>query len=380
MKKITNLLFIVSFLCCLCLSGCANNQENKDVSISNHNQEITTNSQNTIELQTDNSDSIMKIHYIDIGQGDSTLIECDEHYALIDAGDNDKGSELATYLHYLGINNLDLVIGTHPDSDHIGGLDVIIYQFNCHNVWLSNYQSNTRTYEDVINTCFNKNYTIQYPTSMEAFQLGTATIKVLSNTAMDSSNNSSMVLLIEHQGNKFLFTGDSEVEKENMLLNQMQDVDVYHVGHHGSKTSSSDAFLDKIMPEYAVISCGEGNDYGHPHSSTLNKLREKNIAMYRTDDQGTIILTSNKDGFYFNTSPSENWTPGECEQSSEIISETSSELISTVDQIIGNINSKKYHTTNCGSLPQEQNRIYFSSEEEAVAAEYILCRNCASQN
>lgn len=260
-------------------------------------------------------ESILEVHYIDVGQGDATLILSDGHAMLIDAGDNHKGTAVQDYLNYVGVESLDYVIGTHPDSDHIGGLDVVLYKFDCQTVILPDFKKDTRTYDDVIQTMKQKNYKITYPKVGDQYALGESvfTIVAPNGTYGSNGNNYSVGILLEHGANRFLFTGDAEEKSEQDMLENGIDLraDVLKAAHHGSDTANTEEFLDAVKPEYVVISCGEGNTYGHPHAETLNNLRARGIKVFRTDEQGTIVATSDGKTITFNAAPSESWKAGE---------------------------------------------------------------------
>lgn len=250
----------------------------------------------------------IEIHFIDVGQGDATLIKCDGQTLLIDAGENDKGSQVWSYLKSQNVDKLDYVIGTHPDSDHIGGMDVIIYKFDCANVFMSPFKKDTRTYEDVINAAKSKNNKITYPKTGDTYKLGGATFTIVApNGEYEDANNSSIGIYLKYGERSYLFTGDAEYEAEEDILESGLniDADVYKAGHHGSRTSSSDEFLEKVTPKYVVVSCGEDNSYGHPHAAILNYCRIEKIPLYRTDKQGTIVLKSDGEKIEWNMAPSE---------------------------------------------------------------------------
>lgn len=250
----------------------------------------------------------IEVHYIDVGQGDATLIKCGDKTMLIDAGENDKGSQVWSYLKSQNITKLDYVIGTHPDSDHIGGLDVIIYKFDCENVFMSSYKKDTKTYDDVIQAAKSKNYKIKNPKPGEKYQLGDATFTIVApNDKYDDANNASIAIYLEHGEVSYLFTGDAEYEAElDIIENGLNiDADVYKAGHHGSRTSSCDELLEKVTPKYVVVSCGEDNSYGHPHAAILNYCRINKIPLYRTDKQGTIVLKSDGKKIEWNMAPAE---------------------------------------------------------------------------
>lgn len=258
----------------------------------------------------------LEVHYIDVGQGDATLLLCDGEAMLIDAGDNDKGTLVQNYIFKQGVGSLKYVVGTHPDADHYGGLDVIITKFDCGDILLPSYERDTATCRDVYQAITYKGYAVMHPDVGTVLSLGGAKITILAPVQYnygDEINNYSISLLVEHGNNKFLFTGDAEKEAEADMVStgMLTDVDVYKAGHHGSSSSSSSAFLDIVQPEYAVISCGEDNEYGHPHASVLNRLREMGVQVFRTDEQGSIVAYSDGVEITFNCSPSETWKAGE---------------------------------------------------------------------
>lgn len=263
----------------------------------------------------------MQVHFIDVGQGDATLIACDGHYMLIDAGNNDKGTTVQSYLMSQGVEKLDYVIGTHPDADHIGGLDVVIYKFDCDTIIMPDVANDTRTYDDVVQAMKSKGYQTTYPVVGETYTLGGATFTIVAPNADygNDMNDWSVGVLVQNGNNRFLFTGDAEEKAEEDILYNGIDIsaDVYAAAHHGSKTATSQAFLDKVSPTYVVISAGEGNKYGHPHAEVLNRLRAAGISVFRTDEQGTIVATSDGNDITWNCSPSESWKAGEPTGSSD---------------------------------------------------------------
>ena len=242
-----------------------------------------------------NSTSDFEVHFIDVGQGDAALIKCDDKYMLIDAGENDKGTLVQNYLEKQGVDKLDILVGTHPDSDHIGGLDVIITKFECKTILMPDCEKDTATYRDVIDAITYKNYSITYPEVGEVYSLGEAIITVLAPSYYyEDTNNNSIVLKVSYGESDFLFMGDAEIESEQAILNSdfNLDCEVIKMGHHGSSTSNSEELIRAVSPDYSIISCGENNSYGHPHYETLELIDTYNITNYRTDKDGTIIAIS----------------------------------------------------------------------------------------
>ncbi len=257
----------------------------------------------------------LTVHFLDVGQGDCVLITCGEHAMLIDAGDNSMGTTVELYLRKQNIKKLDYVIGTHPDADHIGGMDVIIYKFDCDTIILPDFEKNTATYRDVIDTINNKNYKITRSAAGKTYSLGQSEFTVISPVSDnygDNANNYSVGIRLTYGDTSFLLAGDAEEEAEEDMLDSGQELkaDVFKASHHGSRTSNTEEFLEAVNPKYAVISCGENNKYGHPHAQTLNTLRAMGIKVFRTDEQGAVIIKSDGKELTFNCSPSESWKAG----------------------------------------------------------------------
>lgn len=314
MKKIKILL--LSLMLVFCMTGCS-----KDSSVA-----ISGNVDKTVG-KISQSGLNMEVHFIDVGQGDSTLIKVGEHAMLIDAGDNSEGTAVQSYLNSQNVEKLDYVIGTHPDADHIGGLDVIIYKFNCKKVFMPDVTSDTKTYDDVVQALKSKNQKSQAPKLGKTYSLGDATFTIIAPVKEygDETNNWSIGIVLQYGENRFLFTGDAAKQAEDDMIDAGEDIsaDVYKASHHGSKTGSSEEFLDKVNPTYAVISCSEGNKYGHPSAQTLNNFRSRGIKTFRTDNQGTIVAYSDGSNITWNASPDTTWTPGEPKGSSSSWSTTS---------------------------------------------------------
>lgn len=366
-------------------------------------------------LAAPNTVDEMKVHFIDVGQGDSTLITCGGHSMLIDAGDDSKGTAIQNYLKKQKIEKLDYLILTHPDADHIGGAPVIITKFNIDKVFVSNYEKDNKTYQKLIQALDNKRLKYETPKVGSQYILGSATITILApNDEYDNPNDSSIALIIQNGNNKFLFTGDSGENAENDILDNKIDIsaDVYKVGHHGSRYSTSKDFFKAVNPTYAVISCGENNSYGYPHAETLNTLRTNGVKVYRTDEAGTIIATSDGKKITFNVPASDTWKAGEPvktenskpttkpesnsneviepepqsqsqnENSANVIEEPSIDTNNTETAEITyvlNTNTKKFHYPTCSSVNQmsEKNKqVYSGSRDEIISMGYVPCKRC----
>ena len=263
------------------------------------NQTITnTKANNTLSNKTDN----VQVSFLDVGQADSILINSNNEYMLIDAGNNSDGPLLVKYFQTLGIKEFKYIVGTHPHEDHIGGLDDIINSFNIDKIYLPDAITTTKTFEEVLDAIDNKNQTYTVPQIDSTFNLGNAKFKVI-YTGTDTSdlNNTSIVLKMTFKNISFLFTGDTTSKNEQKILNKDIQSTVLKVGHHGSKYSTSNSFLNKVNPKYAVIEVGTNNIYKHPSLETLTKLKKRNIITYRTDESGSIIAETDGNNINFTT-------------------------------------------------------------------------------
>lgn len=355
----------------------------------------------------------MEVHFIDVGQGDATLIKCGEHSMLIDTADDSKGTAIQNYLQKQNVEKLDYLVLTHPDADHIGGAPVVITKFNIDKVFVSNFEKDNKTYQKLIQTLDNKRLKYETPEVGSQYTLGTAVITILApNKKYDNPNDASIALTIQNGNNKFLFTGDAGENAEKDILNSDLDIsaDVYKVGHHGSKYSTSEKFFEEVNPAYAVISCGENNSYGHPHAETLNTLRSYGVKVYRTDEDGTIIATSDGKNITFNVPASETWKAGEPtgssssqsqsqtqtqvkastaqqaqpqtqnknEETTPVIEEPKQEVSAPTTEItyVLNTKTKKFHKPSCGSLPTTNRKDTSESRDSVIASGYVPCKKC----
>jgi len=274
------------------------NYYTKDIEPSNANKETTP------VINTVTSD--LQIYYFDVGQADSILILNNDTSMLIDAGNNADGPLLVDYIkNRLKINKIDIVVGTHPHEDHIGGIDDIINNFDIGDVYLPEVITTTKTFEDMITAIENKDLAISVPEIGEKFKLGEADFEIIYTGTDDKDLNATSIIINMLYGEKsYLFTGDTTEEVEATILNKNIDIDVLKVAHHGSRYSSSYEFLNIATPDYAIVSVGEENSYEHPHIEAINRIKKHTNNIYMTKDVGTIHLTSdgkNIDIEYLNT-------------------------------------------------------------------------------
>lgn len=320
----------------------------------------TENATNTVSHQTQAetvTDSKTTIHFIDTGQSDSILIENSGKYALIDAGDRDDDGAVKSYLMNQGVKRLEYFVVTHYHADHFGGADTVVRDFEVGKTFVPNGNADTQVYQDFIHALSNKGLSGSVPLEGSTFSLGNATLTFY-NTDGNSSNenNNSLVVLLESGNKRALFTGDAEAEVERTLTN-IGDVDLFKVGHHGSNTSNSQAFINQIKPEYAIVMVGEGNKYGHPHQEVMDRFKQLGVPVYRTDEQGTIIATLTNSGITINKQPgsytkgSSSSTSSSSHSSSSSVSSSSSNTIASSSSTSSSDEVKTYK--NCKLLNED---------------------------
>lgn len=279
-KKLLSIL-VALVIVIFSFAGCANTKNSS-----------TSNSQTNSVNQ-----GIIKINYIDVGQGDSILVQVNGKNLLIDAGPNDSTDKLMSYLSKQNIKKLDFVVATHPHEDHIGAMDSVIKKYDIGEFYAPKKMTTTKTFENMVNALKSKNIKINTATAGKNLDLGKnvrCEMIAPNNTNYENLNNYSVVIKITYGNSKFLFTGDAEKLSEKEILSKNYDIscDVLKLGHHGSSSSSSKDFLDKASPKIAIVSCGKNNDYGHPHRETLTEMKKRNVQVYRTDVDGSILLVS----------------------------------------------------------------------------------------
>lgn len=252
-------------------------------------------------------DGNLVIDFIDVGQGDSILIRQGEHTMLIDGGTSKCKDDLLNFLQNEKVEKFEYIVGTHPHEDHIGSLDDVVNEYDFDTFLFPRVTTNTKTFENLVTAVSNKGKKFTTPLVGNKYKLGDAEFEILApgSDSYQSLNNYSIVIRMVYGNNTFVFTGDAETLSEIEILNSVDTIkaDVLKVGHHGSTTSTSIKFLNAISPKYAVISVGKDNSYNHPTKTTMDKLKNSNISVYRTDEQGTIECISNGADITFNVEP-----------------------------------------------------------------------------
>ncbi len=258
--------------------------------------------QNFIEKDAD-----LSVHFIDVGQGDCSLILFGDKAVLIDAGEKEFGGAVADYISSQGVEKLDYIIATHPHSDHIGGMAEVIRSLDAGEVIAPKVSEEltptSMAYEDFLSALSEKGLRLTAAKAGTVYSLADGTdendntcFEILSPIRDDYEdlNDWSVVVRLIHGETSFLFTGDAETDAENEILDSIADISVgvLKAGHHGSSTSTSERFLEAVDPSVAVIQCGNENSYGHPHRETLDKFKRNGVKYYRTDECGTVIVYS----------------------------------------------------------------------------------------
>ncbi len=252
--------------------------------------------------------SSFSVHFIDVGQGDCTLIKTDKGNMLIDAGENGNEGKILNYLAEQNVDEIEYFVATHPHSDHIGGASEIISNIKVHNVIMPRLTaSNTptsKTYENMLNALKTTGVKVISATSGKSYSFGDVSFTVLSPYKQDDNlNNMSVSLKLTYNGYSFMFTGDAEKEVEKQMIDSGCDLsaDVFKMAHHGSTTSNTFEFFNAVSPEYAVISCSSDNSYGHPHDEIIDMLDESDTQYFITYESGNVIFTVDSRGLSVNT-------------------------------------------------------------------------------
>lgn len=324
-----------------------NEQANKE-SDSEQKEEKNETPRNNQSEPKDSSDTLseLNVHYIDVDQADATLLqyadETREYTILFDTGDW-RDNEVVNYLQSQEVKEIDVVAVSHPDADHIGQLADVIESFPVGEVWLSGNESSSDTFQNAMEAILASEADYDEPRAGDSYQIGAMEIDVFyPNAITGKSNEESIALKFTYGDVQFLFTGDAGVDQE-MEIMQNGDVsaDILHLGHHGSDTSSSPAFIDAVNPDIAIYSAGENNEYGHPSSEVVSRIQAKGIELYGTDVHGTIIITTDGKEVSISTKEEGTITPESTasvaeedqadEQSSEEMTDRASSNSSCVD-------------------------------------------------
>ena len=241
----------------------------------------------------------LQVHYIDVGQGDSILLDLGATEVLIDGGSKSPG--VVPYLQQYVDGPLEAMIATHPHADHIGGLIAVLDAFDVERIWTNGQTYSTQTYADFMGKVNAEGADVQVARRGDTIVAGNLTLKMLNpiDPLTQDTNNNSIVLMLSYGNVDFLFMGDAQQDSESSMIaaGQLQDIDILKIGHHGSRTSSSQAFLNIVRPEVAIYMAGIGNQYGHPHPETISALQAIGAQIYGTDTRGTITVTTDGNSY-----------------------------------------------------------------------------------
>ncbi len=347
----------------------------------------------------------MTVHFLDVGQGLSILVQSEDQTMIYDGGDRSTSSFVVSYLKEQNISKIDYLISSHYDSDHMAGLIGCLNAFEVENVISSDYVHDSKLYTSFVNAVEEKGLEMQHPAVGTTFSLGSGSFQILAPAEIDpnGSNDNSVAIKLTNGSNSFIFTGDAEVSSEAAMCNSGIDLDcdVLVPGHHGSATATSWDFLQKTVPEYAVISCGRDNQYGHPDKDTMDKLESMDIQVYRTDKQGTITVTSDGTNLTWSAEPCNDYTPGDTDdqgtqtagtestaqsstsaqsqsaQSRAAVQSQTADIsnVGTEDQVWVSATGSKYHSrNNCGTMNPDT--AMQMSRTEAEAKGLTPCKKC----
>lgn len=337
---------------------------------------------------------LLTVTFLDVGQGDASVLQCGGQTMMIDGGKAKASSYIYSWLKKNQISYLDVMVATHTDADHIGGLPGALNYAKVGTAYCPVTSGTTKTFQSFVRYLKKQGKSITVPEAGDEFSLGGAQVRILGPTDPQAEgNNSSIVLKVTFGDTSFLFTGDAEREEEQELLESGYDLEstVLKVGHHGSDTSTSYLFLRTVNPQYAVISVGADNTYGHPTEAVLSRLRDADVKTCRTDLQGTITAVSDGKKVTFqternadintlgNAGPGQKDETGQKNKAVSNVGKAAASDSSAEKTYVLNTNTHKFHDPDCSSMSQmkEKNkRIVTESRDQIIADGYDPCGRC----
>lgn len=362
-------------------------------------------------------DGTLSVTFLDVGQGNAVLVEQGGAYMLIDGGNRDYSSFVVSYLKEQGVEELVYVIASHYDADHLNGVVGALHAFSCGQVLAPDYVTDTRVYESFERVIKEQDIALAYPAVGDTYTLGDASFTVVCPKAYDpkEDNDNSVGIRLVYGDTSFLICGDAGKAEEQAMLDSgvTLESDVYLASHHGSEGSSSEAFMRAVSPSAVVISAGAGNSYGHPTRTVLDRVKACGAALYRTDLQGTITVTSDGTSLSWSVDATQDYrdgdevaagaadttgtsgtadtadsaaqasvaadTAGSAAQASSGGETAADGTADVTGEYVLNTNTKKFHRPSCSSVAQmsPENKAAFSgSREELIAAGYDPCKRC----
>ena len=340
------------------------------------------------ENQRGDSQGELSITYLDVGQGNAVVIRQGNQTMLIDGGPRESSSFVVSYLKQQGIQKLDYVLISHFDEDHLAGAIGALYNFPVGTLITAYYETDSSIYDSYKEAVEEKGYEPVHPSLGDTFSLGDGSFRIISPVSYghEDENQDSVGIILEMGSDRFFIGGDIGLEGEKEILEAGVDIqaDVMLMNHHGSHVSRE--FFQAVNPSWAVISCGEGNSYGHPRQDTVELIQESQVPLFRTDRQGTITAVSQGQGITFDQDPCNDYTPGDRTQEKEdTLEETRTALSNSTREdcdYILNIHTKKIHLPDCSSVKSmdEDNMAFYKGDEDSLLSQgYTPCGNCMKQ-
>ena len=340
------------------------------------------------ENQRGDSQGELSVTYLDVGQGNAVVIRQGNQTMLIDGGPRESSSFVVSYLKQQGIQKLDYVLISHFDEDHLAGAIGALYNFPVGTLITADYETDSSIYDSYKEAVEEKGYEPVHPSLGDTFSLGDGSFRIISPVSYghEDENQDSVGIILEMGSDRFFIGGDIGLEGEKEILEAGVDIqaDVMLMNHHGSHVSRE--FFQAVNPSWAVISCGEGNSYGHPRQDTVELIQESHVPLFRTDRQGTITAVSQGQGITFDQDPCNDYTPGDrTEEKEDTLEETRTALSNSnredCDYIL-NIHTKKIHLPDCSSVKSmdEDNMAFYKGDEDSLLSQgYTPCGNCMKQ-
>ena len=360
--------------------------------LANNNTSSSTPTSSDTVTQPQSFQTTMAVHFIDVGQGLSILVQSGGQNLLYDGGDQEHADDVVSYLQQQNVQNIDYMISSHYDEDHVTGLIDCMNTFPVSNVIGTDYAQDSDVFTEFMDTAATKGLEVRYPFVGDSYSFGTGSFTILAPDGINAadSNNNSVVIKLENGSTSFIFTGDAEEKSEQDMIKPdvNLDCDVLCVGHHGSSSSTSWDFLEATTPSYAVISCGIDNQYNHPSAETMGKLSDMGIPVFRTDKQGTVIAQSDGTSIIWNVEPCNDYSSGsESSATSSTTTEATTasapventtpepEPVTNSATVWLSATGSKYHSIpNCGRMNPDNARQV--SEADAIAQGYTACSKC----
>ena len=336
--------------------------------------------------------SEMKVHFLDVGQGAAVLFQIGDKVLVFDGGDRETSSFVVSYLKKQAVSQVDVMIASHYDADHINGLVGILNVFPIKQVYDANYTTDTRVYLSFKKYIQDHSIPEDVPGMRQSIQVGEATVTFIAPKSYGHSevNDDSICIRVQFGQTSFVIMGDPSADAEQQILSQDLASDVFYASHHGSNGSNSKTLLANVSPEYVVISSGADNSYGHPSDNTLNRIKATGAQLYRTDKQGTIVATSDGQSIQWSQDPCNDFTPGETTAATTIATAAPTTVATTqpappppsggdARAYVLNTNTMKFHYPSCSSaadISPENRQDVVMTRQEIIDMGYVPCKRC----